>query len=176
MPLAVTNGLPKRLVNKFGVVGDRFGDPNVEGRVITAEYEHFYLVTVYAPNPKEDLGRLTLRHEQWDPVFLAHVNALQKKKPVVFCGDLNVAHTPDDLANPKANVGKKGFTDEGRLGFENFLDAGFVDTFRLFRRQRALFLVVEFRQRPFSQYRVADRLLLGLRGSQGQRRRRRHPC
>ena len=69
MPLAVTNGLPKRLVNKFGVVGDRFGDPNVEGRVITAEYEHFYLVTVYTPNAKEDLGRLALRHEQWDRSF-----------------------------------------------------------------------------------------------------------
>jgi exodeoxyribonuclease III len=77
---------------------------------------------------------LPMRHQQWDPAFLAYVKALEKKKPVVFCGDLNVAHTPDDLANPKSNVGKKGFTDEEREGFQNFLDAGFVDTFRLFHQ------------------------------------------
>ena len=87
-----------------------------------------------SPNAKDDLGRLALRHAQWDPAFLAHVRTLGAMKPVVFCGDLNVAHTPDDLADPKSNVGKKGFTDEERQGFQNFLDAGFVDTFRLFHQ------------------------------------------
>jgi exodeoxyribonuclease-3 len=131
-PLKVVDGLSAAVIKKHGVVGDAFGDPNTEGRVITAEYPDFYVVTVYTPNAKEDLGRLALRHTQWDPAFLAHVKALEKAKPVVFCGDLNVAHTPDDLANPKSNVGKKGFTDEERAGFQAFLDAGFVDTFRLF--------------------------------------------
>ncbi len=131
-PLEVFHGLSADVINQHGVVGDRFGDPNIEGRVLTAEYDDFCLVTVYTPNAKEDLGRLELRHQQWDPAFLAYAKELEKKKPVVFCGDLNVAHTPDDLANPKANMGKKGFTHEERLGFQNFIDAGFVDTFRLF--------------------------------------------
>jgi exodeoxyribonuclease-3 len=131
-PLQVTAGLPDDIIAKFGVHGDLFGDPNVEGRVLAAEYEGFFLVTVYTPNTKDDLGRLELRHTQWDPGFLAYVKELETKKPVVFCGDLNVAHTADDLANPKSNAGKKGFTDEERQGFQNFVDAGFVDTFRLF--------------------------------------------
>lgn len=131
-PLKLIDGLLPEAIKKHKVVGDAFGDPNTEGRVITAEYEKFYVVTVYTPNAKEDLGRLALRHTQWDPAFLDHVTTLEATKPVVFCGDLNVAHTPDDLANPKSNAGKKGFTDEEREGFQNFLDAGFVDTFRLF--------------------------------------------
>jgi exodeoxyribonuclease III len=131
-PLSVTAGLSDAVIAQYAVTGDSFGNPNDEGRVLTAEYEDFFLVTVYTPNAKEDLGRLALRHVQWDPAFLAYVKALEATKPVVFCGDLNVAHTPDDLANPKSNVGKKGFTDEERSGFQNFLDAGFVDTFRLF--------------------------------------------
>jgi exodeoxyribonuclease-3 len=131
-PRQVTNGLPAKLITRYKVVGDAFGDPNVEGRVITAEFDEFFLVTVYTPNTKDDLGRLPLRSQQWDPAFLAYLKALERKKPVVFCGDLNVAHTPEDLANPKSNAGKKGFTDEERAGFQNFLDAGFVDTFRMF--------------------------------------------
>jgi exodeoxyribonuclease-3 len=131
-PLSVTTGLPKRLVTKYDLSSDGFGNPNTEGRVITAEYEDFYLVTAYTPNAKSDLGRLALRHEQWDPAFNEHVVALKKKKPVVICGDLNVAHQPDDLANPKANRGKAGYTDEERSGFQALLDAGFVDSFRLF--------------------------------------------
>jgi exodeoxyribonuclease-3 len=131
-PLQVTPGLPADIIASFEVHGDGFGDPNEEGRLLTAEYDSFFLVTCYTPNTKDDLGRLALRHTQWDPAFLAYVTALEKKKPVAFCGDLNVAHTPDDLANPKSNAGKKGFTDEEREGFQNFLDAGFVDTFRLF--------------------------------------------
>ena len=100
--------------------------------VITAEFESFYVVTVYTPNAKDDLSRLPLRFEHWDPAFLAYCKQLEKKKPVIFCGDLNVAHTELDLANPKPNRGKKGFTDEERKGFQNMVDAGFVDTFRMF--------------------------------------------
>ncbi len=131
-PLSVSNGLPAALVKKFSFASDTFGNPNDEGRVVTAEFDDFYLVTAYTPNAKGDLGRLALRHEKWDPAFLAHVCALKKKKPVAICGDLNVAHTDDDLANPKENRGKAGYTDEEKLGFQQLLDAGFVDTFRLF--------------------------------------------
>ena len=90
------------------------------------------MVTVYTPNSKDDLSRLPLRFEHWDPTFLAYCKQLEKKKPVIFCGDLNVAHTELDLANPKPNRGKKGFTEEERKGFQNMLDAGFIDTFRMF--------------------------------------------
>lgn len=133
-PINVTNGLPDEIIKKFKVTGDTYGPPNDEGRVIAAEFDKFYVVTVYTPNAKEDLSRLTLRHKQWDPAFLEYVKTLEKTKPVIFCGDLNVAHTPDDLANAKGNEGKKGFTAEEREGFQNFLDAGFVDTFRLFTK------------------------------------------
>lgn len=133
-PLQVVNGLPKDIIEKFKVNGDLFGDPNLEGRIIAAEYEKFWFVTVYTPNAKDDLGRLELRYKQWDPAFLAYCKRLEETKPVVFCGDLNVAHTEDDLANPKPNKGKKGFTDEEREGFQNFLDAGFVDTLRMFKQ------------------------------------------
>jgi exodeoxyribonuclease-3 len=131
-PLSVAKGLPAALVKKYSLGEDAFGNPNDEGRTLTAEYENFYLVTVYTPNAKGDLSRLRQRHEQWDPAFLAYLKRLEKKKPVVVCGDLNVAHTPDDLANPKANVGKAGYTNEERLRFEELLAAGFVDSFRLF--------------------------------------------
>ena len=131
-PISVTPGLPQTSIDKFGVVGDTFGDPNNEGRVLTSEFADFFVVNVYTPNAKDDLGRLNLRHSQWDPAFLHHVQELERMKPVIFCGDLNVAHTPDDLANPKSNAGKRGFTTQERQGFQNFLDAGFVDTFRLF--------------------------------------------
>jgi exodeoxyribonuclease III len=133
-PLRVMRGLPEDIIKRFHVKGDLFGDPNAEGRVLAAEYEAFFLVTVYTPNAKDNLGRLDLRHKQWDPAFLAYCKELEKTKPVVFCGDLNVAHTEFDLANPRPNRGKKGFTNEEREGFQNFLDAGFVDTLRLFRQ------------------------------------------
>jgi len=130
-PLAVTLGVPKEIADD-GDYTDKYGDPLSEGRITTAEYENFYYVTVYTPNSKGDLTRLPLRHKLWDPGFLQYVRHLEEKKPVVFSGDLNVAHTEDDLANPKPNIGKHGFTDEEREGFQKFLDAGFVDTFRLF--------------------------------------------
>lgn len=132
-PLSVQNGFSKTIVKKYNLVDDEGRDASTEGRVITAEFEQCYVVTVYTPNAKEDLSRLPLRHQHWDPAFLAHCKALEKKKPVVFCGDLNVAHTELDLANPKPNKGKKGFTDEERAGFQAFVNAGFVDTLRLFR-------------------------------------------
>ena len=131
-PISVVAGLPEKIIDSYHVHGDLFGNPNQEGRVLTAEYDAFYLVTVYTPNAKEDLSRLDLRYTQWDPAFLSYVKSLERTKPVVFCGDLNVAHTADDLANPKTNMGKKGFTDEERRGFQNFIDAGFVDSFRMF--------------------------------------------
>jgi exodeoxyribonuclease-3 len=131
-PLQVVNGLPEDIIETFKVSGDIYGDPNLEGRVVAAEYDAFWVVTVYTPNAKDDLSRIPLRHEHWDPAFLAYCKQLEKSKPVVFCGDLNVAHTEDDLANPKPNRGKKGFTTEERQGFSNFVEAGFVDTLRIF--------------------------------------------
>ncbi len=187
-PLAVINGFSPELIKKYDMA-DNYGDPNKEGRVITAEFEKFYLVTVYTPNAKDDLSRLDLRAKHWDMAFLEYLKGLESGaisldampgdnearseayakygerapkeatpqsaksadgadgsavseasaanspgKPVVFCGDLNVAHTEDDLARPKENDGKKGFTKEERAGFDNFLDAGFIDTFRLFNK------------------------------------------
>jgi exodeoxyribonuclease-3 len=126
------NGFPSDFAKRYAFADELERDSSEEGRVITAEYPHFYVVTVYTPNAKDDLSRLQLRFKQWDPAFLAYAKKLEKKKPVIFCGDLNVAHTELDLANPKPNRGKKGFTDEERAGFQAFLDAGFVDTFRLF--------------------------------------------
>ena len=100
--------------------------------MITAEFADFNLVNVYQPNSQRGLTRLEYRTKEWDPAFLSFLKKLEKKKPVVFCGDLNVAHTELDLANPKPNRGKKGFTDQERAGFQGFVDAGFVDTFRMF--------------------------------------------
>jgi exodeoxyribonuclease-3 len=133
-PLNVLNGIPEKIAQKYGLTADKYGDPTTEGRVIGAEYQDFYIVTVYTPNAKDDLSRIPLRHKHWDPAFLAYCKDLEKKKPVIFCGDLNVAHTPDDLARPKENEGMKGFTKEERAGFQAFIDAGFVDTFRIFHK------------------------------------------
>jgi exodeoxyribonuclease-3 len=133
-PLSVVLGLAAESIELHGVVSDLFGDPTTEGRVLTEEFADFYVVNVYTPNAKNDLGRLRLRHTQWDPAFLHFLQQLERTKPVIVCGDFNVAHTPDDLANPKSNVGKKGFTSEERAGFQNYLDVGFVDTFRLFHQ------------------------------------------
>lgn len=133
-PLAIILGIPDHIAKAHGLIADGYGDPLSEGRVIALQFADFYVVTVYTPNAKSDLSRIPLRHKQWDPAFLTHCKELEKKKPVVFCGDLNVAHMPDDLANPKQNVGKHGFTAEEREGFQNFIDAGFVDTFRMFQK------------------------------------------
>lgn len=137
-PIKTNNGLPEVIKAKYAMTDDKYGDPNTEGRVLTAKFEQFYLVTVYTPNAKDDLSRIPLRHDHWDPAFLEYCQGLEagafgnEPKPVIFCGDLNVAHTELDLARPKPNVGKKGFTTEERAGFQAFVDAGFVDTFRMF--------------------------------------------
>lgn len=104
---------------------------DTEGRVITLEYDNFYLITVYVPNSKRELLRLDYRM-QWEDAFRDYVCALDKKKPVVFCGDLNVAHKEIDLKNPKTNHRNAGFTDEEREKFSLMLDSGFTDTFRFF--------------------------------------------
>ncbi len=130
-PLSVSYDIPQEFVEAGGLTADNYGESNDEGRVIMAEFDKFYVVTAYTPNAKDDLTRLSLR-ESWDRAVMLYCAHLQTKKPVLYCGDMNVAHTEDDLANPKANKGKKGFTDEERRGFDNWLTAGFTDTFRLF--------------------------------------------
>ena len=103
-----------------------------EGRLISAEFGDFFLVNVYTPNSKRDLSRLDYRTQQWDVDFLAYLKGLEAAKPVIFCGDLNVAHKENDLANPKANIRNAGFTAEERASFDNLIAAGFIDTFREF--------------------------------------------
>lgn len=102
-----------------------------EGRVITAEFEDYYVVTVYTPNSQRELARLDYRM-QWEEAFLNYIKSLDEKKPVIFCGDLNVAHKEIDLKNPKTNHKNAGFTDEERACFSKVLENGFVDTFRYF--------------------------------------------
>lgn len=118
-PLGVTRGL---------------GQPalDTEGRVLTLEFTEFYLVNVYTPNVGRTLERLEYRSRTWDPAFLKYLKKLRKSKPVVFCGDLNVAHQEVDLADPAGNAGNAGFTDQERAGFDRIIQAGFIDTFRAF--------------------------------------------
>ncbi len=104
-----------------------------EGRVLTLEFAEFFLVTVYTPNAGRGLVRLDYRM-RWDADFLAHMLELEKRKPVVFCGDLNVAHKEIDLKNPKSNVKNAGFTPEERAGFDRIIASGFIDTFREFEK------------------------------------------
>ena len=133
-PLNVMFGLPDDLVKKYNLEKDNYGNPNKEGRILTAEFKDFFVVNVYTPNSKGDLSRLPLRHKEWDPVFLEYVGKLKTQKNIIFCGDLNVAHTEDDLANPKQNEGEHGFTKEEREGIDNIIENGFVDTFRHFTK------------------------------------------
>lgn len=102
---------------------------DTEGRVITLEYPDFFLVTCYTPNAQQELARIDHRME-WDKEFCRYVSELDSKKPVIICGDLNVAHKEIDLKNPAANRGNAGFSDQERDGFQHLLDAGFTDTFR----------------------------------------------
>lgn len=102
-----------------------------EGRVITLEYPDFYFITVYTPNSQNELARLDYRM-QWDEDFLSYLKKLEEKKPIIFCGDLNVAHKEIDLKNPKTNRMNAGFTDEERAKFTTLTEAGFIDTFRYF--------------------------------------------
>lgn len=130
-PLSVLNGFSEDILKKYNFA-DTYGDTSKEGRVISAEFDDFWVVTVYTPNSKGDLTRLEMRHKTWDPAFLEHIKELEKTKPVLFSGDLNVAHQEIDLANPKPNIGKHGFTYEEREGFDKLLEANFIDTFRHF--------------------------------------------
>jgi exodeoxyribonuclease-3 len=118
-------------VNVFYGIGIAAHDQ--EGRVITVEFADYYLVNVYVPNAQHELVRLPYR-QSWDRDFLAYLQTLEKAKPVIVCGDLNVAHEEIDLARPKENVGNPGFTNEERDGFRAFLSAGFIDTFRHFEK------------------------------------------
>lgn len=102
-----------------------------EGRVITAEFETFYFVTVYVPNSQRELARIDYRM-QWEEAFLAYIRSLEEKKPVIYCGDLNVAHQEIDLKNPKTNHQNAGFTDQERECFTKVLESGYVDSFRYF--------------------------------------------
>jgi exodeoxyribonuclease-3 len=113
-------------------VSEGMGHPkhDGEGRILTCELRDLYVVSVYVPNAKRDLSRLPYRCQEWDVDFRSYLKSLEKKKPVVFCGDLNVAHTEIDLTHPKTNVKNHGFTPEERRGFDDLLGAGFVDTFR----------------------------------------------
>jgi len=116
-------------------IGARAHD--TEGRVIGVEFSDFWLVNVYQPNSQRGLTRLDYRVKEWDPAFLAYLKKLGKGgKPAAFCGDLNVAHTEADLANPRSNRRNAGFTDEERANFTRLLEAGFVDTFRAFEPGR----------------------------------------
>lgn len=111
---------------KYGVGAE---DSQDEGRIITLEYKNFYLVNVYTPNAQRDLARLPLRL-QWEDRLASYLQELNSQKPVVYCGDLNVAHTESDLKNAKSNIGNSGFTYEERAKFSALLESGFVDSFR----------------------------------------------
>lgn len=115
-PLQVSNGIGVEALD-------------TEGRVITLEYENFFLVTCYTPNAQRGLARLSHRMA-WEDAFLAYLKSLDEKKPVILCGDLNVAHKEIDLKNPSSNRGNAGFSDEERACFSSLLSSGFTDTFR----------------------------------------------
>ncbi len=131
-PIDAIYGLPDDIVKQYELA-DGYGDTTKEGRVVTLEFEPFYVSTVYTPNAKDDLSRIPMR-ENWDPAYLAFMKRLEAVKPVIYCGDFNVAHQEDDLARPKENVGMKGFTNEERAGFDAMVNAGFVDSFRMFTK------------------------------------------
>ena len=133
-PESVIIGFPEDIVKKFGLK-DGYGDLNSEGRVLALEYKDYSIVDVYTPNAKDDLSRLDMRHKHWDPAFLMFCKKLETKKPVIFCGDLNVAHEEIDLARPKENIGEHGFTDEEREGINKIVEAGYIDTFRHFNKE-----------------------------------------
>lgn len=121
---------PLKVINGLGIEKH-----DAEGRVIRAEFPDFFLVNVYTPNSKRGLERLPYRTREWDVDFLKTMKSLEKKKPVIFCGDLNVAHTEIDLANPKTNMKNHGFTPEERAGFDRIVEAGYVDSFRVFQKE-----------------------------------------
>ena len=128
-PISVRFGMFDEQNNGFEWV-DAFGDVRTEGRVLTAEFDDFYLIDAYVPNAKDSLERLKFREQVWDPALLSYMKQLEQTKPVIMCGDLNVAHQEIDLARPKQNVMHAGFTKEERQGMTNYLSNGFIDSFR----------------------------------------------
>ena len=128
-PLSVRYGFSDSVLEKFELK-DEFGDANREGRLITAEFEQFWIVGTYSPHTKRNLERLRVKRE-WDDALLTHIQAMERTKPVVVCGDFNIAHREIDLANPKANELNAGFTKEERADFDKFVESGLIDTFRL---------------------------------------------
>jgi exodeoxyribonuclease-3 len=152
VPLSVSYGIGHPLDN--------------EGRTVTCEYPDFYVVCCYTPNSQRELTRLSLRME-WDAAFRGYVSQLDQQKPVLICGDLNVAHQPIDIRNPKSNEGNAGYTNEERESFSRLLDAGFVDSFR-YLHPDAVDSIPGGRSvlcTP-AQYRLEDRLLVGQRSIQ----------
>lgn len=125
--LLITRCLPLKVTTGMGVPED-----DREGRVISAEFSDFYLVNVYTPNSGRTLSRLDYRVQKWTPAFLEYLLCLSEKKPIIFCGDMNVAHRKIDLASPRENIRHAGFTLEERAAFSKILAAGFLDTFRVF--------------------------------------------
>ena len=123
-PLSVTYGLKQESTD----------EADEEGRIITLEFKEYYLITVYVPNAQHELVRLKYRQE-WDKDFLEMLQKLEKKKPVIFCGDMNVAHKEIDIANPKANEYNPGFTKEEREGFTKYIENDFIDSFREFNKE-----------------------------------------
>lgn len=138
-PKAVLNDIPDKIAKKYKLNEDKYGNPNKEGRVLALEFDKFFVVSVYTPNSKDDLSRIPLRYKKWDPAFLEYMSELEKSKPVIFCGDLNVAHMELDLARPKENVGKKGFTNEEREGMDNMVEKSFIDTLRIFNKKGGVY-------------------------------------
>jgi exodeoxyribonuclease-3 len=130
----LTKEMPKTVFTDMVIEGTSRREADTEGRVITAEFTDFFLVTVYTPNSKRDLKRLPYRI-RWDIDFFAFLKVLEKKKPVIFCGDLNVAHKEIDLTNPRSNTRSAGFTLQERNGFDRYVENGFVDTFRHFNKR-----------------------------------------
>jgi len=125
---------------------DSYGDLQREGRALTVEFPDFFLLTSYVPNAKSDLSRLAMRHEVWDKKLLSYIAHLEAKKPVLLCGDLNVAHREIDLANPKQNEHNAGFTKEEREGFDNLMAHGLVDVFRHFYPEKIQYTWWSMRQ------------------------------
>ncbi|MDR0872651.1 MAG: exodeoxyribonuclease III [Prevotellaceae bacterium] len=129
-PLSVTLDFDKKFDHQPFI--DQYGNVQREGRITTLEFADFFLLTTYVPNAKNDLSRLALRHDVWDKKLLEYITLLETRKPVLMCGDLNVAHKPIDLVNPKQNEKNAGFTKEEREGFDNFVAHGLIDIFRHF--------------------------------------------
>jgi exodeoxyribonuclease-3 len=129
-PQSILLGFSEEINHRYHWADDQHGDPTEEGRVLATEFEDFFLINVYTPNTKHELTRLALRKNFWDPAMLEYIKDLERQKPVIICGDFNVAHEAIDLANPKSNEGNAGFTLEERTGFDNYIKHGMIDTFR----------------------------------------------